>query len=241
MLGGTHYPRSPLDHYPTPPRATNAFVSVVEDDLEAMQVWEPFCGDGAISNVLTPYCRNFGSTDIVAYDGFDPAGLIDFFNVYPDGEKHEIAVAAWERVIDKSTLPEDMAGDCEYRPQPPRPLSMTDVEALLGFRPDAIITNPPYGKDAVRALEKALELMEAEKGYVAFLMRHEWDAAKGRAKLIDHPAFMAKITLRFRPLWVKPKEGEKPGSPRFSFAWFCWDWIKAHSAPNARPEMYFAG
>jgi hypothetical protein len=155
MLGGTNYPRSPLDHYPTPPRATNAFVSVVEDELEAMQGWEPFCGDGAISKIVAPRCRNFVSTDIRAYEGFER------------------------------------------------------------FRPDCIISNPPYGKDADRAVRKALELMEAERGYVAFLMRHEWDAAKGRADLIDHPAFMAKITLRFRPVWVE-EGGEKPRPARAS-------------------------
>jgi hypothetical protein len=201
MLGGTNYPRSPLDHYPTPPRATNAFVSVVEDELEAMQGWEPFCGDGAISKIVAPRCRNFVSTDIRAYEGFEPAGLFDFFALE----------------------------------------NLDPIEALVGFRPDAIISNPPYGKDADRAVRKALELMEPERGYVAFLMRHEWDAAKGRADLIDHPAFMAKVTLRFRPVWVAKKEGEASASPRFSFAWYVWDWTKAHSAPNAKAEMHYAG
>jgi len=201
MLGGTNYPRSPLDHYPTPPRATNAFVSVMQDDLEAMQGWEPFCGNGAISKIIAPLCRNFVSTDIRAYPGFDPDGLFDFFSLK----------------------------------------SLDPIEELVGFRPDAIISNPPYGKDADRSVEKALELMEAEKGYVAFLMRHEWDAAKGRARLIDHPAFMAKITLRFRPVWVEKKEGEPSASPRFAFAWFCWDFSKATIAPHAKAELHYAG
>lgn len=201
MLGGTHYPRNDLDFYPTPARATNAFVSVVEDELEAMQGWEPFCGNGAISKIVSPLCRNFVSTDIRAYEGFDPAGLVDFFALQ----------------------------------------NLDPIEELCGFRPDAIISNPPYGKDAVRAVQKALDLMEAEKGYVAFLMRHEWDAAKGRAPLIDHPAFMAKITLRFRPVWIEKKEGEESKSPRFSYAWFVWDWSKAAVAPHARSENYYAG
>jgi len=254
MLGGTHYERTARDHYPTPPRATNAFVSVVEDDLEGMQFWEPFAGNGAIYNIISPLCRNAGATDIFEYEGFTQNGLVDFFNVYPDGEAHEAAVAAWERDIDKNTnedgdyvfawKSEDvlaLSDDPDFRIAPPeRPQSMSEIEALLGFRPDAIISNPPYGKDAVRSVEKALELMEAETGYVAFLMRHEWDAAKGRAHLIDHPAFIAKITLRFRPLWVTPKEGEKAGSPRFSYAWFVWDFAKAIKAPHAKAEMYFA-
>jgi 16S rRNA G966 N2-methylase RsmD len=250
MLGGTHYERSFRDFYPTPARATKAFVSVVEDDLEAMQFWEPFAGNGAIYNVIAPYCRNAGATDIVNYDGFEANGLFDFFNLYADGAAHEVAVAAWERHIDKNTHEDGVYRSPEKAnpgnfldllAPPARPQSLADVEALLGFRPDAIISNPPYGKDADRAVRKALELMEAETGYVAFLMRHEWDAAKGRADLIDHPAFLAKVTLRFRPVWIDKQPGEKSSSPRFSYAWYIWDWAKAQKAPNAKAEMYYAG
>lgn len=241
MLGGTNFPRNALDFYPTPPRATNAFVSVVEDDLEAMQFWEPFAGNGAIYNVIAPYCRNAGATDIHRYDGFEPNGLIDFFNVYPDGEKYEAAIAAWERAVDKATITGSEEEALAIYHDLPRPQSMADVESLLGFRPDAIISNPPYGKDADRAVRKALELMEPENGYVAFLMRHEWDAAKGRADLTDHPAYMAKVTLRFRPVWIAKQEGEQSASPRFSYAFYVWDWTKALKAPNAKAEMYFAG
>lgn len=237
MLGGTNYPRAPLDFYPTPARATNGFVSIVEDDLEMMKFWEPFAGNGAISKIIGPLCRESGSTDIHRYDGFDADALVDFFNVYPDGESHEIAVAAWERAIDKSTVTCGVYDDV----QPPRyPKSMSEIEEILGFRPDCIITNPPYGKEAVRAVEKALELMQAENGYVAMLMRHEWDCAKGRSHLIDHPAYIAKVTLRFRPVWIEKKEGEASASPRFSYAWFIWDWRKALTAPHAKAEMYFA-
>lgn len=249
MLGGTNYPRSPLDFYPTPPRATEAFISVVEDDLEAMAFWEPFAGNGAISKLIGPRCRLEATSDINRYEGLDPTAILDFFNIYPDGASHEIAVAAWERKVDKATTDEYVAslqaGSGSHFVDPDllaaRPMSMTDVEQALGFRPDAIITNPPYGKEAVAAVEKALALMEAEQGYVAMLMRHEWDTARGRAHLIDHPAFMAKITLRFRPVWVEKKEGEESKSPRFSYAWYVWDWAKALNAPHARPELYFAG
>ena len=237
MLGGTNYPRAPLDHYPTPARATEAFISVVEDDLEQMAFWEPFAGNGAISKLVGPLCRLEATSDIHRYEGLDPTAMLDFFNIYPDGDAHEIAVAAWERTIDKATLDAGVT----FAEMPGRPMSMTEVEAALGFRPDCIITNPPYGKEAVQAVEKALELMEAEQGYVAMLMRHEWDTAKGRAHLIDHPAFIAKITLRFRPVWIEKKPGEDSKSPRFSYAWYVWDWRKALSAPHAKAEMYFAG
>jgi len=238
MLGGTDYERTARDFYPTPPRATDAYVTIVEDELEAMQFWEPFAGNGAIYNIIAPLCRHAGATDIFNYEGFEPNGLMDFFNIYPEGEAYDAAVWEWERTIDKMTVDD---GVTIGTPLPARPRSMADVEALLGFRPDCIISNPPYGKDAERAVRKALELMEDEIGYVAFLMRHEWDAAKGRADLFDHPAFMAKITLRFRPVWIEKKEGEPSASPRFSYAWYVWDWGKALKAPHAKAELYYAG
>lgn len=240
MLGGTDYERSARDFYPTPPRATQAFISVVEDDLEGMQFWEPFAGNGAIYNLIAPLCRNAGATDIFAYDGFQANGLMDFFNIYVEGsEELEKAIAAYEASEDDRQAHFDTTG--EWLEPKPYPQTMADVESLFGFRPDCIISNPPYGKDTDRAVRKALELMEPEVGYVAFLMRHEWDTAKGRAALIDHPAFIAKITLRFRPVWIEKKEGEKSASPRFSYAWYVWDWAKAVKAPHAKAELYYAG
>lgn len=236
MLGGTNYPRAEHDHYPTPPRATNAFVSVVEDDLEAMQFWEPFVGNGAVYNIIAPHCRAACSSDIVRYDGFEPTALLDFFNIYADGESHENAMIAWEKAEAKAYADYD-EGALDHIP--PKPLSMSDVEKVLGMRPDAIISNPPYGKEADLSVRKALELMEAEKGFVAFLMRHEWDAAAGRADLIDHPAFAMKITLRFRPQWIEPKPGEKSQSPRFSYAWYVWDFTKALQAPHLKSENHY--
>jgi hypothetical protein len=195
MLGASKYPRAPLDHYPTPPRATEAFLKIYGDDLPSMLVWEPFCGNGAISKMIEPHTRAMVNTDIRAYDGFDPDGLCDFFKLE----------------------------------------SLDWLELLSpGIRPDAIVTNPPYGKDAEKAARHALKLMEPEQGFVAFLCRHEWDTAKGRADLFDHPAFAAKITLRFRPRWI----ADSDGAPRHSYSWYCWDWTLAHY--SHRPEIHYA-
>ncbi len=219
MLGGTKYPRAENDHYPTPARVTESLLSIIEDDLPTMQFWEPFVGNGAIYNILAPVARNACSSDLVRYEGFEPNALCDFFQLYNDDDEdgYRKALAA-----DKS------------------PLMMHELENIFGFRPDCIISNPPYGKDAERSVRKALELMEPEFGYVAFLMRHEWDCAKTRRDLFDHPAFSAKITLRYRPIWVKKKEGEKSKSPRFSYAWYCWDFTKAAQTPFAKPELLYA-
>lgn len=99
--------------------------------------------------------------------------------------------------------------------------------------PDGIITNPPYGDLAQPIIEKAIDLMKDRKGFVMMLLRHEWDCASGRKHLFaDHPAFYAKVTLTFRPHWVKPEPGKKAGSPRFSYAWFIWDWSKEPAIPS---------
>lgn len=219
MLGGTNYERAPLDHYPTPARVTEAFLKIIEDDLPAMQFWEPFAGNGAMYNILAPYARNACASDIVAYQGFENTFAADFFNIYTDDDRdgYELAMAAGKS-----------------------PLQMHDLEVLAGFRPDCIISNPPYGDEAERAVRKALELMKPEHGYVAFVMRHEWDCAKGRADLFDHPAFAAKVTLRFRPVWVEKKPGEQAKSPRFNYAIYVWDWVKAAQAPFAKPELLYA-
>lgn len=240
MLGQARYTRSALDFYPTPSRATEAFVKVVEDDLEAMQGWEPFCGAGHISKIVGPLCRNFVSTDIHAYEGFDPDVMIDFFGLVPDDElEAETAKFMAEHAKEEALYQEH---GVVYNLKRPRPQPFSVVECCANFRPDAIITNPPYddkasGVTAEKAVRHALRLMEPEKGFVAMLLRHEWDTARGRADLFDHPAFMSKITLRFRPRWI---EGST-GAPRHSYAWYCWDFVKSAGAPNAKPELRYAG
>ena len=49
------------DFYPTPPEATEALLSRYEFNKD---IWEPACGDGAISNVLAEKGHNVISTDL---------------------------------------------------------------------------------------------------------------------------------------------------------------------------------
>jgi hypothetical protein len=89
---------------------------------------------------------------------------------------------------------------------------------------DAIITNPPYNQ-AQRFIEMALEIMEPRGGYVAMLLRTDYDHAKTRSHLFrDCPAFAKKVVLTKRIVWF---EGGK--SPSFNHAWFIWDW--QHEGP----------
>lgn len=199
MLGSSGYARNPLDFYPTPDSAIDSLLAVIEDDLPSFKVWEPCCGDGAISKRLAPLALDLVSTDIKAYEGFDPDGTIDFLSICP-----------------KDAIPVGDQVDWEI------------ATALMGFEPDCIITNPPYGDDAEAFARHALRLMESQMGIVMFLCRHEWDCAKGRSDLFDHPAFAMKITLRHRPRWIK---GSK-GAPRHNYSWYVWNWLKPVTAKS---------
>lgn len=54
--------RAPLEFYPTPPEATRALLSIESFDAP---IWEPACGDGAISRELTAAGYDVISTDLV--------------------------------------------------------------------------------------------------------------------------------------------------------------------------------
>lgn len=215
MLGSSGYARTPLDFYPTPRSAFNGLTEVIGDDLIQYFAWEPFAGNGAVADPLRPYVREVLTTDIHAYEGFDVDALRDFFAL----ESADLDALGALRA-----LPEFLVDDQGVK-QPVSPLPK---------RPDAIITNPPYGKDAERAARHALKLMEPEQGLVAFLCRHEWDAARSRGDLFDHPAFAMKITLRHRPRWI----ADSKGAPRFPYAWFVWNFQKP---AGASPELFYAG
>jgi|SRR5690348_17160027 len=68
--------RRPLDFYPTPPEATRALLPLIKH--WPYELWEPCCGDGAISEVLRKVGYDVVSDDIVDY-GY--GGVQDFFEV----------------------------------------------------------------------------------------------------------------------------------------------------------------
>jgi hypothetical protein len=83
--GCWHPNRAPNDFYPTPPEAVRALLSVESFDGS---IWEPACGNGAISKVLSAKGHFVISTDLFDY-GFGTAG-IDFLREPSSRAKHTI-------------------------------------------------------------------------------------------------------------------------------------------------------
>lgn len=92
------------------------------------------------------------------------------------------------------------------------------VSPMLMERPDAIVTNPPYGKGnrlAVRFCELALERCS---GNVAMLLTAKFDFGKTRHHLFrDNKRFMAKINLVDRISWAGNGE-----TGTEDHAWYVW-------------------
>jgi len=253
MLAQTSYERHALDFYATQERTVLSLLGVIEDDVVGYHVWEPFCGTGSFSIPLAGMARNVLSTDIHRHGDFQPDALIDFFEIKTVEEAEAARIAfdeAYETPWDKRTKQQNKILEAGGETV----ITMNTIAELKGFMPDAIITNPPYtgkvpdgfytsgknaGKPKFKTIDlagncarRALKLMEAQKGMVIFLCRHEWDCAKSRRDLFDHPAFAMKIVLRHRPRWI----ADSSGSPRFPYSYYVWNWAKPKAA---RPEIIY--
>ena len=66
-----HEPHDSLDFFPTPPWATRALCEWLNDDFvpstRTQSVWEPACGDGAMSKPLGEYFHHVYASDIFDY------------------------------------------------------------------------------------------------------------------------------------------------------------------------------
>jgi len=82
----------------------------------------------------------------------------------------------------------------------------------------AIVTNPPFDL-APDFIHRGLALTQPNRGKVAILQRHEFDAPRANWPLFQ-PPFAAKLILHKRPRWST----EDKASPRFPYAWYLWDW-----------------
>jgi hypothetical protein len=110
---------------------------------------------------------------------------------------------------------------------------LSDYQAHEPFDFNAIITNPPYGKqnrDAVRFAELALKRCPS---FVALLLTAKFDFGKTRAHLFrNNRRFIAKIALVDRISW----EGNGETGTE-DHAWYCW----GNGYANEAPRMYWEG
>ncbi len=75
--------RAPFEFYPTPPEATRAFLAAETFDGD---IWEPACGQGAISKVLLKSGYQVVSTDLADYGYGKPD--VDFLQTKLPRAKH---------------------------------------------------------------------------------------------------------------------------------------------------------
>lgn len=103
---------------------------------------------------------------------------------------------------------------------------------------NGIITNPPYGLQGRMAeafIRRALALVRRREGFVAMLLRVDFDSGKTRRDMFaDCPAWAAKIVLTRRIVWVETPG--KKAAPSENHAWFIWDF--QHKG-LARIKYYF--
>jgi hypothetical protein len=108
----------------------------------------------------------------------------------------------------------------------------TDIESgkdflnlEIGPKPvRAIVTNPPY-KLAVPFIIHAVAMMKPMSGFVAMLLRTDFDHAKGRNVLFTGSCFAKKVVLTKRIKWFEDTDGQ----PSFNHAWYIWNW--SHKGP----------
>jgi hypothetical protein len=104
----------------------------------------------------------------------------------------------------------------------------TGIDFLQATEPlaQAIITNPPYVL-AQEFIEHALRLT-APDGFVAMLLRTDYDHAKTRQHLFGGcPHFARKLVLTKRIKWFEDTKGQ----PSFNHAWYVWDWLNEGAEP----------
>jgi predicted RNA methylase len=97
---------------------------------------------------------------------------------------------------------------------------------------DAIVTNPPFGSDAQKFVERALEY---DVMTVSMLLRSEFRSGKTRRHLFgDCPMYAGEIVLTSRPRWDWWFRDKPKASPRHNFSWFVWDMRHLNKTPYQR-------
>lgn len=141
----------------------------------------------------------------------------------------------------------------------PEPVDFLECRVLPDPSVRGIITNPPYD-DAEQFCRHALELTRPFMGWVAMLLRVNFDSAKTRADLFARcPAWAKKIVLTERIVWFEGPvpckrcgatgiiagskckscrgKGEAEHQPSENHAWYVWDWRHQLGHANGAPAI----
>lgn len=86
--GGDQTKRRELDYYPTPKNVTHALMKFLHKECEwhfdtPLKIWEPACGEGAMSDVIKEYGHDVYSSDI-SFMGYGLQG-VDFLTDFRSG------------------------------------------------------------------------------------------------------------------------------------------------------------
>lgn len=117
-------------------------------------------------------------------------------------------------------------------PTSPEPLDFLGARKLAC---DGVITNPPFYL-AQEFIERALELTYLQQGFVAMLLRADFDHAKKRRHLFAEGPFAKRLVLTRRIIWfVDPLTGKPKAAPSVNHSWFIWD----HAHRGAAAVAYY--
>lgn len=86
-----------------------------------------------------------------------------------------------------------------------------------------IISNPPFNI-AYDFIKHAIHMTYPCQGFVAMLLRVDYDSAKTRSDLFGGSAiFHKKVVLTKRITWIERADGIK-AAPSYNHCWQIWDW-----------------
>lgn len=83
-----------------------------------------------------------------------------------------------------------------------------------------IITNPPYKRGLVdKIIMRQIErVVKGDVFWLAVLLRSNFDFAKSRQAMFEHPNYLGQIKLRFRPYW----SADRKAQPIHNYVWQLW-------------------
>lgn len=175
--------RVPYDFYATPPEATRALLSVEGFDGP---IWEPACGDGAISRVLVAAGLTVVSTDLVAR-GYGTPG-IDFLQETASRAKHIVTNPPYGGGLADGFIGKALR---LTRPTGGKIAMLLDLASLCHrTRHAKFVANPPA---TIYALDELVCLPNGDPERARYMAR----AQRRYCWAVWHPGHVGQTTLRW--------------------------------------------